>query len=581
MPIINNIPKYISDWHDYVEREPQKHCNDIKLLKEMIESLMKDDSIFYDNTDVETFIDFCKMNKHKEGRWAGESFELTIEQKYIAACIFGFKTFDVELTLNVRYFRELVLFCCRKWGKSFFLGAVAAYMLILDGEAGAQVWCLATQKTQAGLVYENTKNFLINNETLRKYVKTKRDKDNAEMLLFPATNSYMKAGSKNSKGQEGLNPSCYIVDEAALITDRNTYDVFSSACGARTQPLGVVISTFGNVREGIFDSILERCIKRLNNKSNERLFPMIFRLDIDDDYMDESKWVKANPGINEARPTYSYIRGELQKAIEDPAQLPSFLNRHMNIATNSSVIYFNLKQVDACAIEMDDKILVNKYAAGAADLAETTDLVCASALLPIYKKLYLFQKYFIASQRIELNSKSDKMAYQSFQYTNASDPLNRELLQICDGSLVSRKHIVQWFVDLRDKYDVTFWKIGADRWHFSDFADDMALVGFPRENSEGRGILFEVAWGAKTLSQPMKETKVLFDDKILQFSRHNGLFRWCTTNTAASIDPNKNIRPDKAHSKGRIDGYSSYLMAYIAFKKCEDLFLEYQDFKIN
>jgi hypothetical protein len=68
MPIIDNVPKYIKDWHDYVEREPEKHCNDIKLLKEMVEGLMKDPSIFYDNTDVETFIDFCKLNKHKEGR---------------------------------------------------------------------------------------------------------------------------------------------------------------------------------------------------------------------------------------------------------------------------------------------------------------------------------------------------------------------------------------------------------------------------------------------------------------------------------------------------------------------------------
>lgn len=576
MPINENIPQYIKDWHDYVEREPEKHCNDIKLLKSMIEDLMSRDNIFYDSTDVETFIELCKLFKHKEGRWAGQQYELSIEQKYIVACVFGFKTYDSELKINVRFFSLLVLFVTRKWGKSFFIGAIAGYMLMLDGEAGAQVYTLATQKQQAAIVYENTKNFLLSNETLSKYVKTKRDKDNSEMLVFPATNSYMKPGSKNTKGFEGTNPSCYIIDEAALITDRNTYDVFTSGAGARSQPLGVIISTFGDVREGIFDSILKRCIKRLNKENEEKLFPMIFRLDPDDDYEDESKWIKVAPGIEEARPTYRYIREELQKAKDDPGQLPSFLNRHMNQATNSSVIYFNLKQVDSCATDMDDKILIDKYCVGACDLAETTDLCCASILLPLKSKLHLFQRYFIAEKRIEQNSKLDKMSYRSFCSTDASDPLNKELLQICNGSLVSRKDIVRWFEEIRDTYKLTFWKIGADRWHFSDFAEDMALAGFPKENADGRGIVFEVAWGAKTLSQPIKETRVLFDDKIPQFSRHNGLFRWCTTNVAVDVDPNKNLRPDKEKSTGRIDGYSSYLMSYIAYKKCEDLFKEYQ-----
>jgi phage terminase large subunit-like protein len=74
----------------------------------------------------------------------------------------------------------------------------------------------------------------------------------------------------------------------------------------------------------------------------------------------------------------------------------------------------------------------------------------------------------------------------------------------------------------------------------------------------------------------MKETKSLLEDQIIQFSRHNGLFRWCTTNTAAKIDTNNNIQPDKAKSKARIDGYVSFLIAYVAYKKCKDLFDEYQ-----
>jgi len=571
------IPEYIKAWHDYIEAEPLKHGKDIKLLKKMVEKLLKSKTVFYDNTDVEAFIDFCKLVKHREGRWAGLPLELSIEQKYIAACVFGFKMYDTELNMVVRYFRELVLLVGRKWGKSTFISAIADFLLMCDREPAAQIWCLATQKQQAGIVYEAAKNFAMGSEILKSHVKTRRDKDNSEMLLFPEGNSYMKAGSKNSESQDGLNPHGVIIDELAAIKNRNTYDVFSSAFGARTQPLMVIISTFGFVREGIFDSVLERCENKLKGKSIERIFPIIFRIDDTDKVEDRKCWIKANPGLIDARPTMSYLEGEYQKALQDPAQMPSFLCKHLNKASSMSVVYFDLSQIDKCAVDMNIDMIQDKYAAGGADLAETTDLCCGSALVPIKDKLYLFQKYFIAESRIEQNSKEDKMAYESFCNTNALDPLNNKLLKICDGSLVKKSDVTEWFVELSETYQVTFWKIGADRWHWDEWSEDMGMNGFPLEDKEGRGVMFPVAMGAKSLSEPMKETRVLFDDGIIQFSKHNGLFRWCTTNTAAKITmPNNDIQPDKSKSKARIDGYVSFLCAYIAYKKCKDLFEEYQ-----
>lgn len=579
--MVAEIPQYIQDWHDYVENEPGKHGNDIKLLKKLIEELLESDSAWYDPTDVDAFIAFCRLVKHREGRWAGQPFELSIEQLYIAACIFGIKTYDPELEMEVRYFREMVLFVARKWGKSTFISAVADFLLMADGEPAAQVWCLATQKSQAAIVYDNAKAFLVSSDVLtppgkpRKHWRTKRDKDNAEILLFPATGSYMKAGSKNSQAQDGLNPHGVIIDELHAIKDRNTYDVFSSAMGARTQPLTVIISTFGFVREGIFDSVLERCRKVLAGQSNERLFPMIFRIDDEDLPEDRSCWIKANPGLG-SHPTMSYLEGEYQKALVDPAQMPSFLAKHLNRASGTSVVYFDLSTVDRCSIEMTMDMVQGKYAVGGVDMAETTDLCCASALIHLSGKLYLFQKYFIARHRIEQNSKADKMAYESFCSTAATDLLNKELLHISEGSMVKKSDVTAWFVELSEKYDVTFWKIGYDRWGASDWVDEMEMNGFPKEDSEGRGITFPVAMGAKSLSGPMKETKSLFEDKIIQFSKHNGLFRWCTTNTAARVDTNGNIQPDKAKSRARIDGYVSFLIAYVAYQKVRDMFSEYQ-----
>src|SRR5690606_2312168 len=132
--------------------------------------------------------------------------------------------------------------------------------------------------------------------------------------------------------------------------------------------------------------------------------------------------------------------------------------------------------------------------------------------------------------RLEQISKRDQMAYESLTRTGSSDTLNRKLLHSWEGSLVSRKDVAAWCEMLATEYGVVFWKIGADRWHFADFAEEMELRGFPREEKDGRGVVFEVPQGARTLSQPMKETRALFSDRKVVFSRHNGLFRWCVTN---------------------------------------------------
>src|SRR5690606_26819176 len=114
------LPQYIQEWHDYVDQHPERFCEDIKKLKKLIEELLARDDIFYDPTDVEAFIQFCSMLRHREGRWAGKPLELSMEQKYIVACVLGIKCHDPELDMDVRYFREMVLFVARKWGKSTF-----------------------------------------------------------------------------------------------------------------------------------------------------------------------------------------------------------------------------------------------------------------------------------------------------------------------------------------------------------------------------------------------------------------------------------------------------------------------------
>ena len=57
---------------------------------------------------------------------------------------------------------------------------------------------------------------------------------------------------------------------------------------------------------------------------------------------------------------------------------------------------------------MDVAIIQDRYAVGGVDLAETTDLCCASALVPLGGKLHLFQKYFVAEPELSKTLKLTK-----------------------------------------------------------------------------------------------------------------------------------------------------------------------------
>ncbi|MBC7766192.1 MAG: terminase large subunit [Hyphomonadaceae bacterium] len=564
---------HIIEWHAYVKKEPKKHCKAIKQLKVLIENLLKKEEIIYDPSDVEAFKAFCLLLRHTEGEWAGLPLELNLEQKYIAACVLGIKWMD-EHGSYIRYFNELILIIARKWGKSTFASALGLYLQCADKENGAQVWCLATVKAQAEIVYKHAVNMALNSPVLKKHVRT-RKVTNGHQLEYRTTN-IIAAGSKDSHKKDGLNPHGVIIDELHAVKDRNTYDVMKSAMGARRQPLMIIISTSGFERDGIFDGTYNKAKAILTgDQPMNNTFPMIFEIDENDKWDNEKCWIKANPSLGIA-PKLRYLQQQAESARQAPEELPSFMAKHLNRASNQSVSFFDLQTINNCAIDMTEDMFKGRYAVGGVDLAETTDLCCASVLVPIGQKLYLFQKYFIASERLQGNSKQDNKDYASFVKTLANDPLNRDLLKICEGSMVKKSDVTEWYIELVEKYNITFWKIGWDRWHGGDWVDEMESKGFPKCDKEMVGVTFPVAMGAKSLSDPMRESRALMKDKKIHYSRHNGLFRWCCCNTAARTDINNGIQPDKSKARARIDGYVSFLIAYIAYKHCIDLFNEFQ-----
>lgn len=252
----------------------------------------------------------------------GAPLRLELFQKAFISALFGF----VDASTGYRKYRETLFYVSRKNGKSVMLSGLALYMLIADQEAGAEVYSVASKKDQAKIIYEETYNMVRQSPDLLQVIK-KRKSD----LYFPLTFSKFQPLGKNSDTLDGLNSSLVIIDELHSIKDRNLYEVMKQSQSARRQPLLVMITTAGTVRECIFDDMYKyACGVCDGTITDPHFLPIIYELDSKEEWLDPMKWEKANPGLNRIKKLDDLI-SKVSRAKQSPRDLTGVLVKDFNV----------------------------------------------------------------------------------------------------------------------------------------------------------------------------------------------------------------------------------------------------------
>ena len=98
-------------------------------------------------------------------------------------------------------------------------------------------------------------------------------------LYFANTFSKMEALSKDSGSMDGLNSHCVVIDELHGIKDRNLYEVMKQSQSARRQPLLIMITTAGTIRENIFDEMYATACNIVDGVFKDDTFlPILYEL---------------------------------------------------------------------------------------------------------------------------------------------------------------------------------------------------------------------------------------------------------------------------------------------------------------
>lgn len=494
---------------------------------------------------------FCR---HYEGEHAGQLVKLELWEKAFIQTLFGW----VDKKTRLRRFREFFLLVARKNGKSFLSACIMVYMLVADGEAGAQCVSIATKYDQAAIVYK----------TARKIIE--QDADLSALVVpiiggmeFKLTNSTMKALASKSKTLDGLNLHYCSCDELHAQEDRNLYDVTKQGMKARKQPIFGTITTAGFAREGIYDDMYEYARSvAMGTVVDAHLLPVLYTLDDRAEWTDPDAWAKANPGLGTIK-SRQQLADDVERAKHDPSCLPSLLVKDFNVQENASASWLPWAVLKNETVAEAD-YLNHTYAIGGCDLSATTDLTCATLLIrrPDDPQFYVLQQYFLPKARVE------QVEHQGRKEAPYRLWAQQGWLTLCDGATVDYNDVTEWFVSMVQERDIRPLWVCYDAALSGYWVPQMTDMGFEMER---------IRQGPVTWTYPMKRMKGLFEDHRIVY-QNNPILRWCLSNTAAKSSNQRgidSIQPEKITANRRIDGTVSLLNAMTGYYNHEDEFLAY------
>jgi len=488
---------------------------------------------------VEVF--FERFLRHSKGEWAGKPFRLQEWQKRDLL----FPLFAWKKRNGYRRFRNAYIEVPKKNGKSALCSGISLYLLVADGEPGAEVYSAAADRDQASIVYGEAERMVMSSPALSRRLRVIPSR---KTILFPRTNSVYRALSADVPTKEGLNIHGLIFDELHAQKSRELFDTLRYGGAARRQPLLVSITTAGFDRNSICWEQHEYARKVLKGiVEDESFFAYIRAANEDpnegpvDDWTSREAWYKANPSLGVTISEEAFA-AECREAQEKPTLQNSFKRYRLNIWTSADVRWMPMDKWDFSEGSVDPRMLVGKPCFGGLDLSTTLDITACVFVFPwddgIYKVHPLF---WIPEENMRERSTRDRVPYEVWA--------RQGLVRTTPGNVVDYAWIEKDILEFAERHKVE--EIAYDQWNATEIIQRLTDAGL---------VMVPIRQGFASMSGPMKQTEAL----VYAGKLHHGgnpVLRWMADNVQASIDPAGNMKPDKGRSRERIDGIVAAIMA--------------------
>jgi phage terminase large subunit-like protein len=522
-----------------VVRGDKLACEDVKIacqrFLDMVER--KDAQYEFVPSKAEHILKFAKFCRHVKGPDAGKPIELEGFQVLFLAGVYGFRN---KKDHSNRWVTDVILFVPRKSGKTTLASIIALYELLF-GEAGPEVFTLATNREQASICFDSSKAIM---ESMAPELQTRFIPFRSEIKKAgDSTSTYRALSRENRKTGDGKNPSCAMIDEAAQITERGSIEVLHSGMAARKNPLRMYLTTASFTKETKFFEDLNhfKSVLRGAAEDSHRWFGLLYSVDPGDEWSDPTVWGKANPMLGVSVTTEA-IQHMADEAKSKPASLNEFLCKQLNIYVSSNAAWVDRRYWDESVAPLPTGKPEATFIGF--DLAHSRDL---NAVVTLHRyaeeDLYAKFKFFLPEESIELIPNHYKSIF--------SQAVVSGILHLTPGNVTDLNEIESYIRQEAELYEVK--EIGYDPYNAAALVANLFSYGLPVK---------KVGQSMAVLSNPSKTAEQLILKKAI---KHDGnpFVGWQLGNCEVYTDVNGNVkvRKNEADPSAKVDGIIAIIMA--------------------
>lgn len=415
------------------------------------------------------------------GQFEGLPFLLHPSQAFKIGSLFGWKRAD-----GTRRFRRAYIEEGKGNGKSPTAAGIGLYGMTADGEAGAEIYPVASHRDQAMVLFRDAVKMVKQSPDLAKRLTFSGGEGREYNIAWLKTGSFMRPLSRDA-GRTGSGPRPHfgLADEVHELTDRAAMEMVERGFKFRRQPLMLMITNSGSDRNSVAWEEHEHAIKVaaghvdavtdptfIGEPIDDTTFSYVCSLDEGDDPLsDPSCWAKANPLLG-ITITEEYLAGVVGQAKAMPGKLNGILRLHFCVWTDAETAWMTRATLEPALADFDPAIHHGKAVSLGLDLSQNRDITALAAVVKTGERdgKPVFDAWIEAwtpGDTLSARELRDKLPYSVWK--------RQQHIHAPQGESINYRHVAQTLAE----YDRDF-KVGLvayDRFAYRRFEEEVEALG--------------------------------------------------------------------------------------------------------
>ena len=573
------VPKYYGQFRQLVLNGEIPVCREVAMQMELIDQLIDNEGIYYDEDAVEGWIQYCENELTLTD---GSDLVLLDSFKLWGEDVFGWYYF-VDRSVYVpnpdgsgghyethsikkRLRNKQYLIVGRGAAKSMYGSCMQSYFLNIDTSTTHQITTAPTMKqaeeimspirtsiTRAkGPLFKFLTEGSIQNTTGTKANRQKlaSTKKGIENFL---TGSLLEIRPMRIDKLQGLRCKYSTVDEWL------SGDVREDVVGAIEQGasklddyLIIAMSSEGTVRNGSGDTIKMELMSILKGEYvNPHVSIWYYKLDSVDEVNMPERWLKANPNIGKTV-SYETYQLDVERAEKAPASRNDILAKRFGIPMEGYTYFFRYEET----LVHEKRDFWGMACSLGADLSQGNDFCAFTLLFPLADGSFgIKTRSYISSIVLYKLPAAMRIKYEEFMREGS--------LVVLEGTILDMMEVYEDLDNWIQKHEYDVRSFGFDPYNAREFVERW-------QSENGPFGVEKVIQGAKTESVPLGELKNLAEERMLLFDEQ--LMQFAMGNCVTLEDTNGNRKLYKKRYEAKIDNVAAMMDAFVAYKLNKEAF---------